>query len=231
MVKFILLGCCGVGKTAILNRFCDGRFLPNTHATIGVDFKFRDIEMENGEAYRLHVWDTAGQEQFHVVSKPYYRQADAVVLVYDCTSPDSLNTLDRYVNEARDLCPLGTPMALLGNKCDLLATNSNLENSQIVFKSEAEQFAKRRGIPVFFETSAANGQCIDEAFEVLCRHAVNNRRANGDLREIGLNNGLQGTEAGRSATGRSMGPRGNVRFVQRNSASEANDDQNKKCKC
>lgn len=224
MVKFILLGECGVGKTSILNRFCDGRFTTQTQATIGVDFKYRDIDLDEGN-FRLHVWDTAGQEQFHVVSKPYYRQADGVVLVYDCTSVDSLHALDRYVTEARELCPLGSTMALLGNKCDLPMGVTG------VSRTDAEQFAKRRGIPIFFETSAANGQCIDEAFQLLCKHVINNRRTNGDLREIGISNGMAGTEPLRSASGRSIAPKGNVRFVQRHVNDAPDENPRKKCEC
>ena len=177
IVRFILLGSSGVGKTSILYKFCDGRFgLSST--TIGVDFKWRDIDV-NGITYRLHVWDTAGQEQYKVIAKPYYRQADGAVLVYDCMSSTSLQELDQFVADARELCPLGAAMVLLGNKCDLPRTGG-----AAVTREQGEAFARRRGIPLFFETSAANGTCIDEAFEVLCRHALNNRRSNTMLAEV-----------------------------------------------
>lgn len=226
LLKIILLGESGVGKTSILNRFCDGRFTLNAQSTIGVDFKHRDIALESGSAYRLHVWDTAGQEQFHVVSKPYYRQADAVVLVYDCTSMASLSALDRYIADARELCPLGTLFVLLGNKCDLTLGPSG------VTRSVAEQFAKRRGVPIFFETSAANGSFIDEAFELLCRHIANTRDTSGGLREASLVNGVVGTEAMRTSAGRSHSARGTVRFIQRSHVnSSVESSPAKKCPC
>lgn len=179
MVRFILLGASGVGKTSILHRFCDGRFIGSTQSTIGVDFKWRDIEVD-GEVFRLHVWDTAGQEQFKVIARNYYRQADGALLVYDSTDPQTLDELQSFIDDARELCPLGVVFVLLGNKCDLVATTK----SKVVSRESGEAFARRRGIPLFFETSAANGACIDEAFEVLCRHVLNNRRANTDLDSI-----------------------------------------------
>lgn len=182
MVKFILLGECGVGKTSILNRFCDGRFTRNTTATIGVDFKYRDIQLD-GEEVRLHVWDTAGQEQFRVVSKPYYRQADGAVLVYDCTNPPSMAELEHYLDEARDLCPMGVALAVVGNKADLKTDKG------CVSTLEGSTFAKRRGVPLFFEASAANGEGIDNAFEVLCRYAMNSKRANNELRATSVGSG------------------------------------------
>ena len=183
MVKFILLGECGVGKTSILNRFCDGRFTRNTSATIGVDFKYRDVAMD-GNDVRLHVWDTAGQEQFRVVSKPYYRQADGVVLVYDCTNPNSMQELDHYITEARDLCPMGVALAVVGNKADLKSDKGGCISTQ-----EGSTFAKRRGVPLFFEASAANGEGIDNAFEVLCRYAMGNKKANNELRATSVGSG------------------------------------------
>lgn len=180
MVRFILLGTSGVGKTSILHRFCDGKFIGSTQSTIGVDFKWRDIELD-GEIFRLHVWDTAGQEQFKVIARNYYRQADGALLVYDATDPQSLDELQGFIDDARELCPLGVVFVLLGNKIDLVSSSK----SEAV-RAQGEAFARRRGIPLFFETSAANGACIDEAFEVLCRHVLNNRRANNDLESISL---------------------------------------------
>lgn len=179
MVRFILLGSSGVGKTSILHRFCDGKFIGSTQSTIGVDFKWRDVDVD-GEVYRLHVWDTAGQEQFKVIARNYYRQADGALLVYDCTDPHTLDDLQSFIDDARELCPLGVVFVLLGNKVDLASSMKG----QVVPRETGESFARRRGIPLFFETSAANGSCIDEAFEVLCRHVLNNRRASNDLETI-----------------------------------------------
>jgi Ras-related protein Rab-2A len=189
IVRFILLGCAGVGKTSILHRFCDGRFTHQSQSTIGVDFKWRDIELD-GETFRLQVWDTAGQEQFKVIARSYYRQADGVLLVYDTTNEETLDGLESFIEDARELCNLGVVFILLGNKSDLIGDASGGTRSSSTFMNQnvsrevGEQFARRHGIPLFFETSAKTGDHIDDAFEVLCRHVLNNRVANGELSSI-----------------------------------------------
>ena len=45
MVKLIIIGDSGVGKTNILTRFCDDIFKESHVATIGVDFNFRTIQI------------------------------------------------------------------------------------------------------------------------------------------------------------------------------------------
>lgn len=219
MVRFILLGSSGVGKTSILHRFCDGKFLGATQSTIGVDFKWRDVEID-GETYRLHIWDTAGQEQFKVIARNYYRQADGALLVYDCTDPSTLEELQSFVDDARELCPLGVVFVLLGNKCDLAG-----RRKEVVNKDQGEAFARRRGIPLFFETSAANGTCIDEAFEVLCRHVLNNRRANADLDGI-TQSQLGGRTPRRTEFRRSSARASPVRIGQ---PAQREEQEGKKC--
>jgi len=164
VLKFVILGDAGVGKSSLVTRFCDNRFL-QTSSTVGVDFKWQDMEIE-GDVVRLHLWDTAGQEKYRVIAKPYYRQADGVVLVYDCTSMASMTGLEAYLGDVRELCPLGSLIVLLGNKCDV--DPAYIE----VPREAAETWAKQHGIPLLFETSAKQGTRVDEAFRVFARHVV-----------------------------------------------------------
>jgi Ras-related protein Rab-8A len=67
MVKLIIIGDSGVGKTNILTRFCENIFKETHVATIGVDFSVRTIQIED-KKIRLQVWDTAGQERFKTIT-------------------------------------------------------------------------------------------------------------------------------------------------------------------
>lgn len=77
LVKVIILGDSGVGKTNVLSRFCDEKFTLSHMATIGVDFKIKTIEVE-GKRIKLQIWDTAGQERFRNITKTYYKGAYGV---------------------------------------------------------------------------------------------------------------------------------------------------------
>jgi Ras-related protein Rab-2A len=58
--KFILVGDTGVGKTSLISRFIDGEFNVNHDFTIGVEFGFKNITINN-KIIKLQIWDTAGQ--------------------------------------------------------------------------------------------------------------------------------------------------------------------------
>ena len=83
--KIIVVGDSNVGKTCLTYRFCEGSFPQNTEATIGVDFREKKVKVSD-ETLRLQIWDTAGQERFRKsMVTHYYRNAAAVVFVYDVT--------------------------------------------------------------------------------------------------------------------------------------------------
>ena len=42
-----MIGDSGVGKSCILLRFADDKFNENFYATIGVDFRFKNITVDN----------------------------------------------------------------------------------------------------------------------------------------------------------------------------------------
>ena len=52
MVKILLIGESGVGKTCILQRFNNGEFLVNHLATIAIDFKVKYFEV-NGTKFKM----------------------------------------------------------------------------------------------------------------------------------------------------------------------------------
>ena len=80
--KILTIGESGVGKTCVLRRFVENKFLKNHLATIGIDFKTKSLNINNQEI-KLKIWDTAGQERFRNVTTQYYKGADGIVLVYD----------------------------------------------------------------------------------------------------------------------------------------------------
>ena len=47
MVKILLIGESGVGKTCVLQRFNDGDFLVNHLTTIAIDFKVKFYKIED----------------------------------------------------------------------------------------------------------------------------------------------------------------------------------------
>lgn len=67
LIKLLLIGDSGVGKSCLLLRFSDDSFTPSFITTIGIDFKIRTIELD-GKRIKLQIWDTAGQERFRTIT-------------------------------------------------------------------------------------------------------------------------------------------------------------------
>ncbi len=60
LYKLVIVGDTGVGKSSLLMRFADNQFYENYLATIGVDFRFKTMNID-GKMVKFQIWDTAGQ--------------------------------------------------------------------------------------------------------------------------------------------------------------------------
>ena len=175
--KILTIGESGVGKTCILRRFVENKFLKNHLATIGIDFKTKTININNQEI-KLKLWDTAGQERFRNITTQYYKGADGIVLVYDVTDEASYEKIRDWMeqilsNTQQD--DIG--LVLLGNKCDM--------EPRTVTEEMGNKMAEELKID-YFETSALNGQGIKEAFEQLTRIIMKKRGVGEGSSDLGL---------------------------------------------
>ena len=119
--KIVLIGNQGVGKTCILERFAFGIYNESKMATLGVDMCEKTITLsEGGLRVKLRIWDTAGQEIYRSLSSLYYRDADAVVIVYDVTNKGSYEHLVAYwLKEIKNHAKEGCLVTIVGNKVDM----------------------------------------------------------------------------------------------------------------
>jgi len=83
VVKVITVGNGAVGKTSLIRRFCEGVFTGVYQKTLAVDFVEKQDFVVPGveEPVTLHVWDTAGQEEYDAITSGYYR-GDRVLPLY-----------------------------------------------------------------------------------------------------------------------------------------------------
>lgn len=116
--KFVIIGSSCVGKSSILKRFADDEFEDSYISTIGIDFRFKSIVID--ECFiKLQIWDTAGQERFRAITNAYYRGAQGAIIVYDLTKSRTFDNLSKWLSELRDNAEPDITIMLLGNKCDL----------------------------------------------------------------------------------------------------------------
>jgi len=155
LLKFLLIGDSGVGKTCILFRFSDDAFNTTFISTIGIDFKIKTVEI-NGKKVKLQIWDTAGQERFHTITTSYYRGANGIMLVYDITNPKSFDNIEKWLKNITDHASDDVERLLLANKCDM-------EEQRMISTAKGAELAQKNGIK-FFETSAKSNNNINDAF-------------------------------------------------------------------
>uniref|UniRef100_A0A8C1TUV0 Uncharacterized protein n=2 Tax=Cyprinus carpio TaxID=7962 RepID=A0A8C1TUV0_CYPCA len=143
--KTILVGDSGVGKTSLLVQFDQGKFIPGSFsATVGIGFTNKVLTVDELKV-RLQIWDTAGQERFRSVTHAYYRDAQALLLLYDITSRSSFDNTRAWLTEIHEYAQDDVVIMLLGNK--------------------------EYGV-IFLETSAKTGLNVDEAFMTVAKELV-----------------------------------------------------------
>jgi len=177
LVKLILVGDEGTGKTSLMRRFCDDEFMFSYMATIGVDFKIRTLDLSVDGVptkVKLQMWDTAGQERFNSITKSFYRGADIMVVVYDVTSHHTFAHVRKWIAGCTEVCGSSIPMCLVGNKCDL-AQHRQVETE--AGRELAGRMGSEGNPAVFVETSAKEGSGVDEIFEQMALEFVRRERA------------------------------------------------------
>jgi len=160
LIKLLLIGDSGVGKSCLLLRFSEDSFTPSVITTIGIDFKIRTSELD-GKRIKLQIWDTAGQERFRTITTAYYRGAMGILLVYDVTDERSFNNIRNWIHNIEQHASEGVNKILIGNKCDILEQKK-------IDKEQGQALADEYGIK-FLETSAKSNIGVEEAFFTLAR--------------------------------------------------------------
>ena len=155
LLKYIIIGDSGVGKSCLLLQFTDKRFEASHDLTIGVEFGARMISIGDKQV-KLQIWDTAGQESFRSITRSYFRGATGALLVYDVTRRETFEHLQSWLSECKENSNMDLTILLIGNKSDLM-------HARVVSTEEGKEFADKHGL-MFMETSAKTAHNVDDAF-------------------------------------------------------------------
>lgn len=159
--KTILVGDSGVGKTSLLVQFDQGKFQSGSFAaTVGIGFTNKVVSVDDFKV-KLQIWDTAGQERFRSITHAYYRDAHALLLLYDVTSKTSFDNISAWLAEINEYAQDDVVIMLIGNKSDMAGERA-------VRKEDGESVAREFGVG-FLETSAKTAMNVDLAFKTIAR--------------------------------------------------------------
>ncbi|KAL0220397.1 hypothetical protein RCL1_000251 [Eukaryota sp. TZLM3-RCL] len=159
-LKVVLLGSAAVGKTCLVGRYINERFVGDYDLTIGAAFAAKAVTIGD-RTVRLGIWDTAGHERFEAMSRIYYRGAKAAIVCFDVTDKVTFERTLFWINQLQGNEP-GTLVYICATKVDLLEGNG----VRAVPQSSVNEVAQRVN-GKYFETSAKTGQGIDELFQAI----------------------------------------------------------------
>lgn len=163
LLKVITAGEGGVGKTTLLYRYVENRFVVNTKMTLGVEFFMKELEIDERKI-NLQVWDFGGQDHFRPLLKNYSMGARGALILFDLTRPSSLERIDQWVNICRGKNP-DIPIIFLGTKLDLT-------ESLTVDDKFASKFPKKYDFFKYMKISSKTGENVNLAFELLAREII-----------------------------------------------------------
>ncbi|XP_077864159.1 ras-related protein Rab-37-like, partial [Saccoglossus kowalevskii] len=116
----------------------------------------------DGSKVKLQIWDTAGQERFRSVTHAYYRDAHALLLLYDVTNRQSFDNIRAWLSEINEYANQNVVIMLLGNKADM-------SSERVVKREEGEKLSRDHGV-AFMETSAKTGMNVELAFMAVAKY-------------------------------------------------------------
>ncbi|XP_059723466.1 ras-related protein Rab-7L1 [Haemorhous mexicanus] len=175
MFKVLVVGDATVGKTSLVQRYANDSFNRHYKSTVGVDFALKVVQWSESETVRLQLWDIAGQERFTSMTRLYYREASACLVLFDVTNPSTFSSSHRWKQDldSKVVLPDGSPVPclLLANKCDL--------SPWAVSREEIDRFSKENGFSGWVETSVKENKNINEAMRVLLEKMMSSSSGDG----------------------------------------------------
>ena len=126
-VKLLAVGDVGVGKSCVIKRYCEGRFVTKYIPTIGIDFGVKKVDLSKTAvlqssqrtvssgcstadshsipaAVRVNFWDSSGDDDYREIRNEFYDAAQGILLFYDVRSATSFDHLQTWWEELVTYC-------------------------------------------------------------------------------------------------------------------------------
>ncbi|XP_072193931.1 rho-related GTP-binding protein RhoD [Excalfactoria chinensis] len=168
-IKAVVVGDGGCGKTSLLMVFARGDFpkvyVPTVFEKYTASFRI------SGKPAKIHLWDTAGQEDYDRLRPLSYSDTNVVLICFDITSRSSYdNILTKWYPEVNHFCK-DVPVLLVGCKTDL-----RQGHHQPVTFQEGEAMARQVQAAAYLECSALHQDSVRDVFIKACTIALRGTR-------------------------------------------------------
>ncbi|KAJ3428557.1 ras-related protein rab-5c [Anaeramoeba flamelloides] len=165
VIKIVMLGQCGTGKSSLVIRFIKNEFLEDIKTTVGANFFLSSVNFDE-KTYSIRLWDTSGQEKFNSLTPLYYRNSNIAILVYDIKNISSLEKVKFWIKEIKNHVRVMPLIVIVSNKMD--EYNKELDFDTLV---KAQEIANKIGAE-FVQTSAKTGEGVNDLFTKITQKLV-----------------------------------------------------------
>jgi len=166
-IKVVVVGDGAVGKTSLLISYATDKFPEQYVPTVFENYSTQ-IPREDGTSILLHLWDTAGQEDYDRLRPLSYPGADVVLLCFSTVNRASFNAIkEKWYPEVHHYIPK-VPVLLVGTKLDCRESKQadpNLGRFDPVTPEMARVMQKEIGAVMYMEISAKTREGLVQLFQ------------------------------------------------------------------
>ena len=164
IIKILLLGETGVGKSNFIYRYVEDKFSSSTLASVGFDSNKKTLNFGNKKII-VQLWDSAGQTIYKSITKKLFNRVQGIIILYDITNTNSFESVEKLINLIEE-DNKNIIYEIAGNKCDL-------EDSRKVDKNQGKRLGEKYGA-IFIETSAKMNINVTECVNSLVKKILEN---------------------------------------------------------
>lgn len=167
-INCVVVGDAKVGKTSLIVSYSSNgypdKYVPTVH-----DYYTVRLTVEE-RPLMLQLVDTAGQNQFEMIRRLSYPDAEIFLLCFNICDPDSfVHIRDKWAPELKEYCPK-VPIILVGTQVDQrnnvdVKCKLNRVGKKPVTPDEGEHCAKKIGAKKYIECSALTQKKLKATFD------------------------------------------------------------------
>ena len=162
LIKLVLLGSTGVGKSNILLRITEGKFDSQIEATTAVDYRKKQFDLD-GSSISVAIYDFPPLSSINRKNKNLLKTCNGIICVYSIENKESFEEAKAVMKEVNIFRDAKSTVLILGNKVDSA-------ERQIAFEEAENLCLKEKAC--FMEVSAKNDINIKEAFSKIISELV-----------------------------------------------------------
>jgi small GTP-binding protein len=165
-VRVLAVGDGAVGKTCMLHVFKGDPYPEEYQPTIFENH--HELRTYQGKQYLIHLWDTAGQEEYDHLRPASYAKCDVVLICFSLADPVSLQHVsDVWIREVNTYAPKAA-IILVGTKSDLWQPSA----AGAITQSHIDTVASKTNAVKALVCSAKNNENISGVFELAIAAAI-----------------------------------------------------------